>query len=161
MKLNDPRAKFFLLGIGFLASGAFLDSILWPKYGPTVAFLAGFVLVAIFGWLMQRLGLNKSLNKDATETRAGMMTWPMGVAWLVGIISLCILAEVEDTALKQPSRPTAEFSQPMNVKGVVRYVTPGQARADEIAHWTLFGGALIFIGSGWLNRRNEKNKPWP
>jgi hypothetical protein len=148
MNKAQSRVAFLLLGAAFLLSGVALDSFIWPKWGPTAAALAGFVLLALFGWIGQRLGIFSTGGKDREEgnKRIGVMTWPMGAAWLVAIISWFPMAEIETAALKQPDHPTSEYSRPMHVKGVIRFVTPEQARTDEIANWTFFGGIAVFLG---------------
>lgn len=154
------RILFFILGIAFLASEMALVSALWTKWGPTVAVLAGFALFSLFGWVARRLGFFSPENADRTASgpQKRILGLAMGAVWLIGMISWFPMAEIETAALKQPDHPTSEFSQPLHVKGVVRYVTPQQARIDEIAHWTFFGGIAALVGFALLNRYLKRNE---
>jgi hypothetical protein len=54
-------------------------------------------------------------------------------AWLVSFGSWFPIATVEDRALMHPDHRTDEFSRPLNIKGVVRYVTPTEEIIDDLA----------------------------
>ncbi|MGN6517375.1 MAG: hypothetical protein ACTHLR_16230 [Rhizomicrobium sp.] len=163
MKVDGPpsRLRFVLCGIAFLASEAVLQSLIWPKWGPTVAFFAGIVPLIFFGWMAGLVPTSSTQRKESvgvSEARTPLF-FVIGAAWLVGMISWFPMAEIETDALKQPDRPTAEFTQPLHIKGVVRYVTPKQATIDEIAHWTFLGGWLVGVGGILLDRWSKRKKP--
>ncbi len=162
MKGYSPltRAALILCGIAFLASEVMLQTIIWPRWGPTAAVLAGFVPLAIFGWIM------KSIKRDSTlvdepqkqNSRGAILKPIFVVAWLVAMISWFPMAEIETAVLKQPDHPTAQFTQPMHLKGVIRYVTPNQASIDNLAHWGFIGGWLIGVSSFLIYRWLERGK---
>jgi hypothetical protein len=83
-------------------------------------------------------------------------------AWTVMILSWFPLAKIETQALFQPHEPVGEYSKPMHVKGVVRYVTPQQEFEDNLAHYGFVGGwAVCFLCFGtsfWLKRREKNSK---
>lgn len=172
MKTQSPLAfvAFFLIGIAFLASEIVLQATIWPMWGPTVAFLAGLVPLALFGWIMGSLTRKTapdSLSREAIpgeESRKrnrfkSILTPFLIVAWLVVMLSWFLSAEIEIAAISQPNRPTGQFTQPMNLKGVVRYVTPKQATIDEISNWGFLGGWLIFVSGvlfyRWLDKKSS------
>jgi hypothetical protein len=64
-------------------------------------------------------------------------------AWLVSFGSWFPIATVEDGALMHPEHRTEEYSRPLNVKGVVRYVTPTEAFIDRVATMAFFVGSLV------------------
>ena len=72
------------------------------------------------------------------------------VAWIVGLGSWFPLERIEDGALSHPDHPADQYSQPLHIKGVVRYVTPTEKLIDGIAYKTLIGswaiGALAAAG---------------
>ena len=77
--------------------------------------------------------------------------------WCVGIVSGIELFSIESKVLLQPDHPTAQYSRPMHLKGVVRYVTPSQEMWDGLAFkgfagaWLLLVGIVIVIR--WLEKR--------
>jgi hypothetical protein len=90
---------------------------------------------------------------------ARLFRWIAVAAWAIGIFSWSLGAWIETAALHQPSEPSGEYSVPMQVKGVVRYVTPDQQFYDTLAHVGFVGGiagVLLFgLGSERLRRREK------
>ena len=76
-------------------------------------------------------------------------------AWCVLMTSLIELGYIETKALSQPAAPIGDFSNPMKLKGVIRYVTPKQERLDNIAHIGLLGGITIFMVAAFFLRKNR------
>jgi hypothetical protein len=64
------------------------------------------------------------------------------IAWAIMVASWFPLASIESKALSQPNHYSAPYTQPMKLKGVVRYVTPSQEWWDSAAH--------IGFGGGWI-----------
>jgi hypothetical protein len=91
---------------------------------------------------------------------------PFALKWITGLvgwiyaISFIAMVVVEFRAFDQPSHQTAEYTRPMQVKSVVRYVTPMQERIDVLAHWGAFGGlvalAACVASARWIEHRREK-----
>ena len=77
-------------------------------------------------------------------------------AWAVCMISWVPLAFIEGEALHQPEKPTALYSRPMSIKGVRRYVTPGQARWDGLAHTGFTSGWLVALLAGGAALKSSK-----
>jgi len=77
--------------------------------------------------------------------------------WLVSAVSLI---EIEDRALSHPDHATALYTEPLHLKGVVRYVTPNWTRWDHLANMGFFGGLLVIVSAGsalnWLTKRTPK-----
>jgi hypothetical protein len=63
-------------------------------------------------------------------------------AWLVSFGSWFPIATVEDRALMHPDHRTDEFSRALNIKGVVRYVTPTEEVIDALAIKAFFIGSI-------------------
>jgi hypothetical protein len=67
-------------------------------------------------------------------------------------------AALERVALRQPDHPIGAYTQPLSVKGTVRYVTATQKRWYEAARtafwlgWVIGCPALIFV-LAWDRRR--------
>ena len=81
------------------------------------------------------------------------------VAWLVTMAAGFTLLRIEGAALTQPSQATSDFSRPLHIKGVIRYVTPDQERWDDIAYWSFFGGiALALIAGAGMKRADRRQK---
>jgi hypothetical protein len=160
MKTNYPlvRIASLLCGIVFLGSEVVLQATIWPKWGPTAAFLAGLVPLALFGWIVGSLNRKSIPNEEPPERngRKAMLKPVLAIVWLLGMLSWFPMAEIESAALSQPDHPTGQFTQPMDVKGVVRYVTPKQATIDEISRWGFLGGWLALVGGALLYRWLEK-----
>ena len=97
------------------------------------------------------------LDRKTTEALAQTLTGIGIAAWLVGIVSWFPLASIETAALSQPDHAAGEFTQPMHLKGVVRYVTPEQQRRDNLAHMG-FAGGWILGATGLLTGRWLKNR---
>ncbi len=141
---------FGLCGIGFLGSEVVVQSILWPRFGPTVSVLAGLVPFVIFGAVINRID-DRNLKPEPLGHFRGRTALKavVFVFWAIGMASWFPMAEIESSALSQPDRPTAQFIQPLHLKGVVRYVTPRQALIDEWSHrmfvasWLIGGVAAI------------------
>jgi hypothetical protein len=154
------RVKFLLLGIAFLVSEGVLSSIILPKWGPTVGFLAGLIPLFFFGWLAGLLKPKSTQSEEPPDNAKYVTALNIifGIAWVVGMVSWFPGAEIEAAALKQPNHPTAEYTEPMHLKGVVRYVTPTQAEISEITRWTFLGGCLVGFGAGLLGNRLKKKK---
>jgi hypothetical protein len=72
-------------------------------------------------------------------------------------VSWCFMFSIEGKALDQLDHATAQYSRPMHLKGVVRYVTPDQEQEDALAHWGFLGGVLLILGLAqtdkWLEKR--------
>jgi hypothetical protein len=83
-------------------------------------------------------------------------------AWLVSFGSWFPIATVEDRALMHPDHPTDEFSRPLNIKGVVRYVTPAEEVVDGLATKAFFIGSIACgfaaIGMAVAKRREARGK---
>jgi hypothetical protein len=84
------------------------------------------------------------------------------IAWIVGIGSWFPLERVEDGALSRPDHPTDQYSRPLHIKGVVRYVTPTEELVDGIAYkafmisWLV--GALAAAGIMVAKRIDARRK---
>jgi hypothetical protein len=82
-------------------------------------------------------------------------------AWLVTMISWLPLADIESRALSQPDHASARYTEPMHLKGVVRYVTPDQKLWDRLAHFTFTSGWIVGFASFGiallLAKREKKN----
>ena len=61
-----------------------------------------------------------------------------------------------------PGRRTDEFSRPLNIKGVVRYVTPSEEFIDGLATKAFFIGSIACgfaaIGMAVTKRFDERSK---
>jgi len=83
-------------------------------------------------------------------------------AWLVSFGSWFPIATVEDRALMHPDHRTDEFSRPLNIKGVVRYVTPTEEVVDGLATKAFFIGSIACgfaaIGMAVAKRRDVQDK---
>ena len=83
-------------------------------------------------------------------------------AWLVSFGSWFPIATIEDRALMHPGHRTDEFSRPLNIKGVVRYVTPTEEVVDGLATKAFFIGSIACgfaaIGMAVAKRRNAQDK---
>jgi hypothetical protein len=86
-------------------------------------------------------------------------------AWVVSFGSWFPIATVEDRALMHPDHRTDEFSRPLNIKGVVRYVTPAEEITDAIATKAFFIGSITCgfaaIGMALAKRREAQDKSKP
>jgi hypothetical protein len=82
--------------------------------------------------------------------------------WLVSFGSWFPIATVEDRALMHPNHRTDEFSRPLNIKGVVRYVTPAEEVVDGLATEAFFIGSIACgfaaIGMAVAKRRQGQGK---
>jgi hypothetical protein len=80
--------------------------------------------------------------------------------WLVSFGSWFPIATVEDRALMHPSHRTDEFSRPLNIKGVVRYVTPTEEVIDGLATKAFFIGSIACgfaaVGMAMARRRDAQ-----
>jgi hypothetical protein len=86
------------------------------------------------------------------------------VAWATMMISWLPLASIETKALSQPDRYSSPYTQPMKLKGVVRYVTPNQEWWDRVAHIGFGGGWLVGVGAfamAWREKRKARNPTAP
>jgi len=83
-------------------------------------------------------------------------------AWLVSFGSWFPIATVEDRALMHPDRRTDEFSRAINIRGVVRYVTPTEEVVDGLATKAFFIGSIACgfaaVGMAIAKRRDEQDK---
>jgi len=73
------------------------------------------------------------------------------------------LAEIENAALFRPHRPTMQYTQPLYIKGVVRYVTPREALIDKWSNWIFSGGWFFGILAMIIYRvveRRSKGESW-
>jgi hypothetical protein len=70
---------------------------------------------------------------------------PMGAAVIVGFISLCFVAYIEDKALYQPDFATPVYPYPHHIKGVIRYFTDTQERIWSAAHPVMLGSFAIVL----------------
>jgi hypothetical protein len=72
------------------------------------------------------------------------------------------IATIEDRALMHPDHRTDEFSQALNIKGVVRYVTPTEEVIDGLATKAFFIGSIACgfaaIGLAVAKRRDVQGK---
>jgi hypothetical protein len=86
---------------------------------------------------------------------------------IIGIAAGCVvmvsgtfLIEIEGRALSHPDHATALYTEPLHLKGVIRYVTPDQKRWDHLADMGFFGGWLVGFTAGgvlnWLMKRTPK-----
>jgi len=86
-------------------------------------------------------------------------------AWLVSFGSWFPIATVEDRALMHPDHRTDEFSRPLNIKGVVRYVAPAEEVTDGLATKAFFVGSVACgfaaIGMALAKRRDAQDKSKP
>ena len=84
-----------------------------------------------------------------------LRTVALGAA-VPGVISWISLATIETNALSHPDFPTESYSQPLKVKGVVRYVTSDQKHIDLVANIAFFlsilTGLASVIGANSLSR---------
>ena len=76
--------------------------------------------------------------------------------WGTAIVSWFPMAYIETAALQQPDHPVGEYSEPMHVKGVVRYVTPSQKLWDDVAQVGFFGGIASFFVAALIRKAMEK-----
>jgi hypothetical protein len=67
------------------------------------------------------------------------------------------MAYIQGDALNQPTEPAGEYSEPMHVKGVVRYVTPDQQYYDTLGYIGSWSGLLTAAFAIWLLRRQNSN----
>jgi hypothetical protein len=83
-------------------------------------------------------------------------------AWFVSFGSWVPIATVEDRALMRSDHRTDEFNRPLNIKGVVRYVTPTEEVVDGLATKAFFIGSIACgfaaIGMAVAKRRDAKDK---
>jgi len=83
-------------------------------------------------------------------------------AWLVSFGSWFPIATVEDRALMHPDHRTNEFSRAINIRGVVRYVTPTEEVVDGLATKAFFIGSIACgfaaIGMAVAKRRNAQDE---
>jgi hypothetical protein len=156
------RASLLLCGVGFLVSVMVLQTTIWPRWGPTVAVLAGLLPLVVFGWLIRWLSRDavSEAKPEAQSRRGPIFKLAIAIPWLLMMLSWFPMAEIETAALSQPHRPSGQFTQPINVKGVVRYVTPKQASIDQICRWTFFGGWVVLFSGiplerWWAKRRGS------
>jgi hypothetical protein len=126
--------------LGFLLYEIFLWTM-WPGAGPGVRFLLGSIPLPVFGWVLfvQPL-LALKMKMGLAGVVQMILLFVIIISWGIGMLSWLPMAEIETQALSQPHRPTGQFSQPMEVKGVVRYVTPTQRKVDDLAQWGFSGG---------------------
>jgi hypothetical protein len=84
-------------------------------------------------------------------------------AWFVSFGSWFPIATVEDRALMRPDHRTDEFSRPLNIKGVVRYVTPTEEVVDDVSTKAFFIGSVACgfaaIGMAIAKRRAPQDEP--
>ena len=66
------------------------------------------------------------------------------------------MAYIETAALNQPDSPTERYTEPMHVKGVVRYVTPNQMLWDNVAHVGFIGGIGFFFVTVLIRKAIER-----
>jgi hypothetical protein len=82
--------------------------------------------------------------------------------WLVSFGSWFPIAAVEDRALMHPGHRTDEFSRALNIKGIVRYVTPTEEVIDGLATKAFFIGSIACgfaaIGMAVAKRRDSQGK---
>ncbi len=61
-----------------------------------------------------------------------------------------------------PDHPTDEFSRPLNIKGIVRYVTPSEELVDGLATKAFFIGSIACgfaaIGMAVAKRFDERSE---
>jgi hypothetical protein len=83
-------------------------------------------------------------------------------SWLVSFGSWFPIATIEDRALMHPDRRTDEFSQPLEIRGAVRYVTPTEAVVDKLATKAFFIGSIACgfaaIGMALAKRRDAQDR---
>jgi hypothetical protein len=157
------RWRNFLIAVVFLGLFfglfAFGDPFLhsrfpWMSLGLIFCLLAAlssalFLLVApAFAWTLAR--------SDAPKVDEVPESPPTPIGWLrsAGLIAafivfgVCwyVMAYIETNALSQPDHAIGIYSVRENLKGVVRYLTPGQALLDRAAFWmSLLGIGVIAI----------------
>jgi hypothetical protein len=88
-------------------------------------------------------------------TRVLLAVAVVGVA--TGLAAWAVLADVETEALSRPLHPMGAFAAPLQVKGVVRYVTVPAQRADAVAHWA-FGLGLGMAAIAGLAATREPRR---
>jgi hypothetical protein len=75
------------------------------------------------------------------------------IAFVVAAASWVAIFDIETIALWNSDHSSGEFTERIHLKGVVRYVTPGQKRWDDIAQAGFIGGWLlggvVIIASKW------------
>ena len=80
-------------------------------------------------------------------------------AGCVVMVSGFSLIEIEGRALSHPDHATALYTEPLHLKGVVRYVTPDQKYWDHLADMGFFGGLLVALTAGGLLNRLKNRTP--
>jgi hypothetical protein len=83
-------------------------------------------------------------------------TWFTICALGIGGGSWLSLSYIEAAALSQPHHATTEYSQPMRVKGVTRYVTAHQQEWDSWAKKGFYGAILLVFAAAAMETRSGR-----
>lgn len=85
--------------------------------------------------------------------------WIAVATGVICVPSWLLIAGIEGPVGHHPSKPDGEYSVPLLVQGVVRYVTPKQKFYDHAARVAFAGsvaiGFLTVAISEWLKRRRN------
>jgi hypothetical protein len=72
------------------------------------------------------------------------------LGWVIAMVALFTLWQIEGAARHQPASTEAMFSNPYFFKGTWRYITDQQAAVNNAANIALpFGGLLFVVGAVW------------
>lgn len=65
--------------------------------------------------------------------------------WLVAMIAWFPAARIETAALSHPDHATVEYTEPLHIKGVVRYVSAYDKRIDHLCSIAFIGGLAVSV----------------
>ena len=71
----------------------------------------------------------------------------ISAAAFVMAVSWISMAGIEWKATSYPRRPTGQYSEPVEIKGITRYVTTSEAATDKWAGWGWYGGWVVALGT--------------
>jgi hypothetical protein len=77
-------------------------------------------------------------------------------AWGGAFMSFFPAAQIETAALSQPHHRFGAYTQPIEVKGTIRYITPEQERRHDLFHTLTLCGWIVGLLAGLALWRLEK-----
>lgn len=83
-------------------------------------------------------------------------------AWGTSFMCFFPAAQIETAALFQPHRPSGFYTRPIEVKGVVRYLTREQKARHDLFQRISLGGWVVTLLTGialWRLEKQDSNPP--
>ena len=77
---------------------------------------------------------------------------------LIGGAAWSVMASIENRGGFYPDHASGPYTTPLQIKGVMRYVTPADAVRDHVANWVFFGDWAAFVVVAIIHSRKTERR---